>query len=164
MNLRTLVAVLLLVACPARAELPDLGDASQATFTPLLERRLGDRIMREIRIDPQYYDDVEATDYINALGDRLVARVEAVEQRLTDANIARLVRGTTAAKEVREIFGPPSTTGRLPRLEREVWEYPMDSISMPYVLLVQFSYDGIVREVFKMRDYSAEPPSGSDMP
>jgi len=91
-------------------------------------------------------------------------KVQAVEQRLTDANIARLVRGTTAAREVREIFGPPSTTGRLPRLEREVWEYPMDSISMPYVLLVQFSYDGIVREVFKMRDYSAEPPSGSDMP
>lgn len=92
-------------------------------------------------------------------------RVQAVEQRLTDANIARLVRGTTAAREVRELFGPPSTTARLPRMERDVWEYPMDTISMPYVLLVQFSYDGIVREVFKMRDYSAEPPSGSgDMP
>lgn len=87
-------------------------------------------------------------------------KVHAVEQRLTDANIARVVRGTTSAKEVRELFGPPATTTHLPRLERNVWEYPMDSIAMPYVLFVQFSYDGIVREVFKMKDYSAEPPSG----
>lgn len=94
-------------------------------------------------------------------------KVQAVEQRLTDANIARLVRGTTSAREVRELFGPPATTTHLPRLQREVWEYPMDPISMPYLLLVQFSADGIVREVFKMKDYSAEPTSGSgsgDMP
>jgi hypothetical protein len=88
-------------------------------------------------------------------------KVQAVEQRLTDANIARLVLGTTTVREVRELFGPPPTTTRLPRLQRDVWEYPMDPISMPYLLLVQFSYDGIVREVFKMKDYSAEPPSGS---
>ena len=87
--------------------------------------------------------------------------MQAVEQRLTDANIARLVLGTTTAREVRELFGPPPTTTRLPRLQRDVWEYPMDPISMPYLLLVQFSYDGIVREVFKMKDYSAEPTSGS---
>jgi hypothetical protein len=92
-------------------------------------------------------------------------KVQAVEQRLTDANIAKLVLGTTTAREVREIFGPPPTTTRLPRLQRDVWEYPMDPISMPYLLLVQFSDDGIVREVFKMKDYSAEPPSGGgDMP
>jgi hypothetical protein len=92
-------------------------------------------------------------------------KVQAVEQRLTDANIARLVLGTTIAREVRELFGPPATTTRFPRLERDVWEYHMDPISMPYLLLVQFSDDGIVREVFKIKDYSAEPPSGSgDMP
>jgi hypothetical protein len=28
---------------------------------------------------------------------------------------------------------------------------------MPYVLYVQFSPDGVVREAFKMKDYSAEP-------
>jgi hypothetical protein len=87
-------------------------------------------------------------------------KVQSVEQRLTDANIARLVRGTTTAKEVRELFGPPALTTRLPRLQREVWEYPMDNIAMPYLLLVQFSGDGIVREVFKIKDYAAEPPSG----
>jgi hypothetical protein len=87
-------------------------------------------------------------------------KVQGVEQRLTDANIAKLVRGTSTAREARELFGPPSRTTRLPRLERDVWEYPMDPISIPFVLVVQFSADGIVREVFKIKDYSAEPPSG----
>jgi hypothetical protein len=88
-------------------------------------------------------------------------KVQAVEQRLTDANIAKLVAGTTTAREVRELLGPPSATTRLPRLPRDVWEYPMDNIAMPYLLLVQFSPDGIVREVFKVKDYNTEPPSGS---
>jgi hypothetical protein len=88
-------------------------------------------------------------------------KVQAVEQRLTDANMAKLVLGTSTARDVRELFGPPSTTTRLPRLQRDVWEYPMDPISMPFVLVVQFSADGIVREVFKIKDYKAEPPSGN---
>jgi hypothetical protein len=87
-------------------------------------------------------------------------KVRAVEQRLTDANIARLVPGTTTAREVRELFGPPPTTQRLPRLQRDVWEYPMDNGAMPRLLLVQFSPDGIVREVFNMIDFAAQPPGG----
>jgi hypothetical protein len=89
-------------------------------------------------------------------------KVEAVEQRLTDANIAKLVLGTTTSKEVRELFGPPILVTHFSRLQRDVWEYPMDTATMPYVLYVQFSSDGIVREVFKIKDYTAEPPSGSD--
>jgi len=55
-------------------ELPDLGDVAQAGFTPLQERRLGESIMREIRADRAFYDDAEATDYINSLGNRLASR------------------------------------------------------------------------------------------
>lgn len=54
--------------------LPDLGEAAQASFSSLDERRLGDEIMREVRADRNYYDDAEATDYVSALGARLVAR------------------------------------------------------------------------------------------
>ena len=54
--------------------LPDLGDASQASFSTLEERRLGDEIMRQVRADRSYYDDPEATDYVQALGTRLAAR------------------------------------------------------------------------------------------
>jgi predicted Zn-dependent protease len=53
--------------------LPDLGDSSQASFSSLEERRLGDEIMREVRADRAYYDDPEATDYLNTLGHRLTA-------------------------------------------------------------------------------------------
>jgi hypothetical protein len=92
-------------------------------------------------------------------------KVHAVEQRLTDANVAKLVLGTTTAREVRELFGPPARTMRYSLLQRDVWEYHMDPSTMPSLLLVQFSTDGLVRETYKMKDYSAEPPSGAgDLP
>lgn len=53
--------------------LPDLGDASQAVVTSQQMRQLGEQIMLQIRESPQYLDDPEITDYINALGFRLVA-------------------------------------------------------------------------------------------
>ena len=53
--------------------LPDLGDVSQSELSPQTERRLGESIMREIRADRSYSDDAEITDYLNALGYKLVA-------------------------------------------------------------------------------------------
>ena len=53
--------------------LPDLGDVSQSEMSPQIERRLGESIMREIRADRTYSDDAEITDYLNALGYKLVA-------------------------------------------------------------------------------------------
>ena len=53
--------------------LPDLGDVSQSEFSPLLERRLGEGIMREIRADRSYSDDAEIAHYLNTLGYRLVS-------------------------------------------------------------------------------------------
>lgn len=53
-------------------ELPDLGDVSSAVITPAQERRLGESIMRQIRADPAYLDDAEVSDYLNAVGYRLV--------------------------------------------------------------------------------------------
>lgn len=53
--------------------LPDLGEAAQAGFSPLQERRLGEAIMREIRADRGFFDDAEATDYVASLGKRLAA-------------------------------------------------------------------------------------------
>jgi len=75
MALRVLLFLLVLVIPRVLAEgLPDLGDAAQAGFTPLQERRLGESIMREIRADRSFYDDAEATDYLNGLGNRLASR------------------------------------------------------------------------------------------
>ena len=67
-----LLAILIAARCPAQA-LPDLGDASQATFTPTIERRLGESIMERVRMDRSYLDDPVITDYLMSLGNRLVA-------------------------------------------------------------------------------------------
>jgi beta-barrel assembly-enhancing protease len=72
---RALLLCLLWLAPRAVGEgLPDLGDASQASFSALEEKRLGDEIMREVRTDRAYYDDPEAVDYISRLGTRLASR------------------------------------------------------------------------------------------
>lgn len=52
--------------------LPDLGDSSSASLTPLDERKLGERIMREIRHDPDYAPDPVFYDYLNGLARQLV--------------------------------------------------------------------------------------------
>jgi beta-barrel assembly-enhancing protease len=81
MRWRILLAVLFLAVPGLSADtLPDLGDAAQAGFSPLQERRLGESIMRDIRADRRYFDDVEATDYLNSLGGRLVAQAPGVRQ------------------------------------------------------------------------------------
>ncbi|MBR8432781.1 M48 family metallopeptidase [Burkholderia cenocepacia] len=59
---------------PLRAlELPDLGDGSGGALTPRAERRLGERVMREVRRDPDYLDDWLVRDYLNAMAARLAA-------------------------------------------------------------------------------------------
>jgi beta-barrel assembly-enhancing protease len=62
-------------------DLPELGDVSRTTISAQQERQLGEQIMRQIRAVPQYLDDPEVTDYINALGYRLVANAPNVEQQ-----------------------------------------------------------------------------------
>ena len=61
--------------------LPELGDAAGAAIAPQTERRIGESIVREIRFrDPAYVDDAEVTDYIDALGRRLLGVVPGTRQ------------------------------------------------------------------------------------
>ncbi len=74
MRRRILPALILALCLPARAQgLPDLGDASSASLSDAQERTIGNRIMREIRVDPLYVDDPEISDYVKALGARLLS-------------------------------------------------------------------------------------------
>lgn len=74
---KRLIAALLCVAMVPRGfaqSLPDLGDSASSDLSPLAEQRLGAQIMREIRWrDPAYLRDAEVEDYLNRIGDRLVA-------------------------------------------------------------------------------------------
>src|SRR3954470_24643050 len=56
--------------------LPDLGDASAAALSESQERTIGNRIMREVVIDPQFVDDDDVYDYINSLGQRLLSAAD----------------------------------------------------------------------------------------
>ena len=60
-------------ALPQADALPRLGDAGADELSPAAERRLGEEIMREIRRDPAYLDDVELSDYLGRLAARLTA-------------------------------------------------------------------------------------------
>jgi predicted Zn-dependent protease len=78
LQLRALILAGLVAIGPGvhAQQLPDLGDASSATLSESQERTIGDRIMRDVRVDPAYVDDPEISDYINSLGQRLLAAAD----------------------------------------------------------------------------------------
>ena len=88
--------------------------------------------------------------------------LRGIEQRLDYPFIRKIVPDTTNAKQVRELLGPPSATSRMPRQQREVWEYPWRNVEDRRILWVQFSDDGVVREVIEQHDFESDPPSGDD--
>jgi predicted Zn-dependent protease len=53
--------------------LPDLGDSSSVALSPTDEKLLGERIMRDIRRDPDYSRDPVFYDYLNTIGQHLIA-------------------------------------------------------------------------------------------
>ncbi len=76
----------------------------------------------------------------------------------SQADLARLTAGTTTADQVKAILGPPVTTARFDRMQRDVWEYRRyEDPFNEFHISVQFSADGIVREVVVVKDYTREP-------
>jgi predicted Zn-dependent protease len=74
-KVRALIAALLL-ACHGplvQAQgLPDLGDISSVSLSEQQETTIGNRIMRDVRIDKDFIEDPEVYDYVNQLGNRLL--------------------------------------------------------------------------------------------
>jgi len=86
-------------------------------------------------------------------------RLIALEQRLTDENITKLVPNTTRAEQVRELFGPPWSAVNFPRQDRTTWTWHMRRFGdpgIPVSLNVQMSPDGVVREVYVLDESSAD--------
>lgn len=80
------------------------------------------------------------------------------EQLLTERNLVRLARDSSTREQARAIVGPPWQVSRLERQQREVWEYTMLNAELnDYFLYLQFSDDGILREVMMLKDYAKEP-------
>lgn len=58
---------------PDSTRLPTLGDTARVDLAPVLERKLGEEIMRDIRRDRDYLDDEPISEYLNNFGSGLVA-------------------------------------------------------------------------------------------
>ena len=70
------LAVAVLLSCSALSQgLPNLGDG--VSMTPAAERRLGDRIARELYRDPDYLDDAILGDYVQGIWQPLLAAARA---------------------------------------------------------------------------------------
>src|SRR2546423_7597527 len=73
--------VVMLVALAPRAlaqALPDLGGAGDVSLSPQMERRIGESIVRDIRLrEPAYVDDPELAEYLGNLGARLAQQAGA---------------------------------------------------------------------------------------
>jgi beta-barrel assembly-enhancing protease len=53
--------------------LPSLGDTEREELSPLMERKLGEEIMRDMRRDRDYLDDAPLLEYLNNFGNGLLA-------------------------------------------------------------------------------------------
>lgn len=98
--------------------------------------------------------------YVAVMGaDGLLRRIE---QRLNYWDIHKVQEGMRK-EDVQALLGPPREISRLPRQQRDVWEYPWRlGVSELRVLYVQFADDGVAREVFDMHDYKDQPENSLD--
>jgi beta-barrel assembly-enhancing protease len=55
--------------------LPDLGDPSGADMSFAQERRLGESVVRDLRLSGAYLEDPEVNGYLNEIGNRLVTAI-----------------------------------------------------------------------------------------
>lgn len=86
--------------------------------------------------------------------------LRGIEQTLTRENVNKVRANVDTQKDVRERFGPPWQVGRLALQPRVTWEYWMwEYDHWPKRLIVQFSDDGIVREVMVLRDPVEDAPA-----
>ena len=79
--------------------------------------------------------------------------LRGIEQTLTRENVDKIRANVDTQKDARERLGPPWQVGRMTLQQRDTWEYWMWEFEYwPKRLIVQFSYDGMVREVMILRD------------
>ena len=84
--------------------------------------------------------------------------MKSIEQRLVRQNMSKIVAGVSTMKDVRELLGPPGSDGRLERQARTWWEYKYLDYDRRRIIWVQYSDDGVVREVVDLIDHERDDP------
>jgi hypothetical protein len=81
-------------------------------------------------------------------------KLVAVEQRLTEENIAKLKPGVTRAEEVLDLLGPPFEPMKQATSGNVIWTYPMriPGFPTPKWFLAHVSPDGVLRETYMIDD------------
>ena len=88
-------------------------------------------------------------------------RLRSIEQRLTEQNLKLLVPGITTMKDARALLGPPWRSARNFLNDRDCWDYRMyNAVQAEFKLSVQFSDDGLLREVIFLEDYKVSGRGG----
>ena len=65
------------------ADLPNIGDSSSAAISPEQQKQLGAEMMRQLRQSGIVLDDMEITNYLNALGQRLTSNSDSGGQQFS---------------------------------------------------------------------------------
>ena len=82
--------------------------------------------------------------------------MKSIEQRMQQPVFAKVVANSWTKEQVGELLGPPGRTGRFNRMHRDWWEYRYRIQPDDRVVWVQFSDDGVVREMYDMIDPDEE--------
>lgn len=89
--------------------------------------------------------------------------VRSAEQRLTERNIQRIRIGSTTARDIRALLGPPGKAGNSGAQNRLQWEYQIAMGIEHKVLTLVFGPDNVVRDLFLQIDHSLFDDSGGYM-
>jgi outer membrane protein assembly factor BamE (lipoprotein component of BamABCDE complex) len=88
--------------------------------------------------------------------------LRGIEQRLTVANISKIQIGKSNMEDVRLLLGPPQQVTYFPLSKLTAWEYKILDNPIKRELDVEFSADGIVRQVLLLYDHEYDK-SGSGL-
>jgi hypothetical protein len=154
MSLRLLLALAAAVTAAGCATYKDLHPA-QSTRTEV-EAALGQPAEQRVRADGETWLYYPKQPFARKV---LVARVApdgkliAVEQRLSEEYIAKLIPNQSSREDVLALFGQPYERLNVPRMERDMWTWYMRQYAtLPATLNVQISPDGVVREIYVLDD------------
>ena len=87
----------------------------------------------------------------------MLAGCASVNDRQLDySSFAKIVTNSSTKKEVADLLGPPRKTGRFDRQKRDWWEYRYRMMPDHRTVWIQFSDDGVVREMIDTLDPEEE--------
>jgi hypothetical protein len=150
--------LLMLAAAVALAGCAQFRTPEPGISTAELEKEMGTAADKRVHSDGEtwYYYPRQPHGlamYVARVGQD--GRLIAMEQRLTEENVAKLQKGKSSDDEVRDLLGPPWKVWPFPRMQRDIWEYRMNTDAgggTPQGLYLNISADRVVREIYTLND------------